>query len=63
MLVYTSGPLAETLEVTGTVKAVLYAGTSAQDTDIVCRLSDVDETGYAFPLLTGIVCGRFRNGT
>lgn len=63
VLVYTGNPLDKEMEVTGPVEFVLYASTDAQDTDFFCRLCDIDETGYAFPLLSGIVRGKFREGT
>ena len=62
VLVYTSEALGEDLTVSGLVNLKLYASTDAPDTDFFCRLSEVDETGYAFPLLSGIVRARFRNG-
>ena len=62
VLVYTSQALDKDLMVSGLVNFKLYASTDAPDTDFFCRLSDVDETGYAFPLLSGIVRCRFRNG-
>lgn len=62
VLVYRSDPLEQKLTIAGTVRFLLYASTDAPDTDFVCRLSDEDETGYAFPLLTGIARCRFRNG-
>ncbi len=62
VLVYRSAPFQEETEVTGPVKFVLYAATTAVDTDFFARLSDVDETGRAMPLMKGIVRARFRNG-
>lgn len=61
VLVFTSEALKHDVEAAGAVKLKLYAATTAVDTDFYCRLSDVDETGYAFPLTAGIVRGRFRN--
>ena len=37
VLVYTTAPLREELEVTGTVQLVLYAATSANDTDFTAK--------------------------
>jgi putative CocE/NonD family hydrolase len=62
LLSYLSEPLQADLEVTGMVSLCLYAATSAVDTDFFARLSDVDEHGRAFPLVSGIVRGRFRHG-
>jgi putative CocE/NonD family hydrolase len=62
VLVYTSQPLAAAMEVTGCVHLKLFASTDVTDTDFFARLCDVDESGRAFPLLDGIVRGRFRSG-
>ncbi len=62
VLVYLSDPLSAAMEVTGCVKFVLYAKTSAVDTDFFCRISDTDPNGRSFPLLHGIVRAKFRNG-
>ena len=42
VLVYTSAPLAEDLEVTGPVRTILYVATSANDTDFTAKIVDVD---------------------
>jgi len=60
VLVYTSQPLEEDLEVTGPVTATLYASTSAPDTDFTAKLVDVDSDGYAMNLCDGIIRGRYR---
>ena len=60
VLVYTSEPLPDDLEVTGPVIATLYASTSAQDTDFTAKLVDVGPDGYAVNLCDGIIRGRYR---
>jgi len=60
-LTYTSQPLEEELEVTGPVTAVLYAMSSAPDTDWVVRLSDVHPDGYVRNLCDGILRARYRD--
>src|SRR3954447_22732698 len=45
VLVYTSAVLERDYEVTGPLTAVLYASTSARDTDFVVKLSDVSPDG------------------
>ena len=60
VLVYTSPPLAEDVEVVGPVRAVLYVETDARDTDLVVKLIDVHPDGFAQPVATGIQRGRFR---
>lgn len=61
VLVFCSEALTQDMEVTGPISCRLFASTTAPDTDFVCRVSDVDEEGKAFPLLSGIVRGKFRN--
>lgn len=60
VLVYTTAPLREEVEVTGPVKVRLYAASSARDTDFTAKLLDVFPDGYAMRLNDGIVRGRFR---
>lgn len=60
VLVYSSEPLAEDLEVTGPVKLVLYASSSALDTDFTAKLVDVNPCGFARNLTDGIIRARFR---
>ncbi len=53
--VFTSEPLSEELEVTGRVRVVLHAESSAPSTDWVARLCDVHPDGRSFNLCDGIV--------
>ena len=62
VLTYTSEPLKEQIEVTGPLTAVLYASTSAADTDFVARLCDVYPDGASRILAEGIVRARYRAG-
>jgi len=62
VLVYTSAPLTEDLEVTGRVKVKLFVSTSCTDTDFTAKLCDVYPDGRSFNVLDGIVRPRFRNG-
>ena len=61
VLVYTSQPMAQDLEVTGPLVLKLYAASSAPDTDFVARLTDVWPTGYAMHVSEGILRARFRD--
>jgi putative CocE/NonD family hydrolase len=61
VLVYSTGPLASDLEVTGFVTAEVWAATSAVDTDFTAMLVDVDPSGYARYLADGILRGRYRS--
>ncbi len=60
-LTFTSEPLPEDLEVTGPVKAVLHAKSSAVDTDWVVRLSDVYPDGRSILIVDGILRARYRD--
>jgi putative CocE/NonD family hydrolase len=59
-LTFTSAPLQEDLEVTGPVRAVLHAKSSAVDTDWVVRLSDVYPDGRSILIVDGILRARYR---
>jgi putative CocE/NonD family hydrolase len=61
VLVYTTAPLTQPLEVTGPVKLVLHASSSAPDTDFTAKLVDVAPNGYARNLCEGILRARYRN--
>ena len=62
MLVYTSAPLEQPLEVTGPVSVTLYVASDAPDTDFVARLVDVRPDGTAIPLTDGIARMSYREG-
>jgi putative CocE/NonD family hydrolase len=60
VLAYTSEPLGQDTEVTGPVRAILYAATSAPDTDWVVKLCDVYPDGRTFNVCDGILRARYR---
>jgi uncharacterized protein len=60
VLVYTTAPLRKDVEVVGTVRVVLYAATSARDTDFTAKLVDVFPNGRAQNLTDGILRLRYR---
>jgi hypothetical protein len=62
VLVYSSAPLKQDLEVTGPIRVVLYASTSARDTDFTAKLVDVFPNGEARNLTDGILRIRYRRG-
>ena len=62
VLVYTSAPMKQDLEVTGPIRVVLYASTSAPDTDFTAKLVDVFPNGEARNLTDGILRVRYRHG-
>ena len=60
ILVFSTPPLGEDLEVTGPVELILYASSTARDTDFTATLVDVHPSGLAIHLCEGIVRARFR---
>ncbi len=60
VLVYTTPPLDQDVEVTGPIVVHLWATSSAPDTDFVARLVDVHPDGYARNLTDGIIRARYR---
>jgi putative CocE/NonD family hydrolase len=60
VLVYSTGPLARDLEVTGPVRADLYVKSSAVDTDFTVKLVDVAPDGFAQNLTEGILRMRYN---
>jgi putative CocE/NonD family hydrolase len=60
ILVYSSAPLTAPLEIAGPVEVVLYARSSAPDTDFTAKLVDVFPDGTAINLANGIVRASYR---
>ena len=60
VLVYSTPVLEKDLEVTGPVKLVIYASTTAADTDFTGKLVDVWPDGAAYNVAEGIMRARFR---
>jgi putative CocE/NonD family hydrolase len=63
VLVFTTDELEDEVEVTGPVKIVLYASSSAPDTDFTGKLLDVYPGGRAFNLCEGIIRARWRKAS
>ena len=61
VLVYSTRPLTGDVEAVGPVQVILYASTSAADTDFTAKLVDVSPDGYARNLTDGILRLRYRN--
>jgi uncharacterized protein len=61
VLIYSTAPLAQDVEVTGPVRLEFYAKSSAVDTDFTAKLVDVWPSGFAQNLTEGIVRTRYRN--
>ncbi|MHA1821520.1 MAG: CocE/NonD family hydrolase [Promethearchaeota archaeon] len=61
VLVYTSPPLEIGMEVTGNIEMVLYASSSAPDTDFMVKLCDVYPNGKSYNILDSGIRARFRD--
>jgi hypothetical protein len=60
ILVYSSAPLAAPLEIAGPITVVLYASSTAPDTDFTAKLVDVYPDGTAVNLNNGILRASYR---
>ena len=61
VLVYSTPPMSEDMEVTGPVTVELYAKSSVVDTDFTAKLIDVWPNGFAQNLTEGILRTRYRD--
>ena len=62
VLLYQSDPMTEPMEVTGPLRMVLFAASSARDTDFTAKVMDIAPDGNARILTDGVVRARYRNG-
>ncbi len=62
VLVYTTEPLKEGIEVSGPIEVTLYVSSDAKDTDFTVKLLDVYPDGRAYNLDETIQRLRYRNG-
>ena len=62
ILVYTTEPLKEGIEVSGPIEVTLYVSSDAKDTDFTVKLIDVYPDGRAYNLDETIQRMRYRNG-
>jgi uncharacterized protein len=62
VVVYSTPPLAQGVEVTGPLEVMLFVGSTARDTDFTAKLVDVYPDGTAFNLQDGILRARYRDG-
>jgi putative CocE/NonD family hydrolase len=62
ILCYTTETLTEDLTITGDAYAQLYFSSDCEDTDLIVRITDVDENGRSMKLADGMLCVRYRNG-
>ncbi|MFA5192754.1 MAG: CocE/NonD family hydrolase [Verrucomicrobiia bacterium] len=61
VVLFTSAPLDDPIEVTGRVKAKIFVSSSAADTDLSVRLCDVYPDGKSYLMAEGILRLRYRN--
>lgn len=61
VLTYTTDPLHDDLDIAGPLRMILYASSSAVDTDFVARLTDVFPDGRAIQLQAGALRTRYRD--
>jgi putative CocE/NonD family hydrolase len=61
VLLFTTPPLTQPLEVTGGITVHLVASTSARDTDFTAKLTDVYPDGRSMLVTDGIVRASYRN--
>ena len=62
ILVYTSAPFTDGLELSGPITPTLYVSSDAKDTDFTVKVLDVYPDGRAFNLDESIQRMRYRNG-
>jgi putative CocE/NonD family hydrolase len=61
VLVYSTLPFTQGIEVTGAIRVELYAKSSAFDTDFTAKMVDVSPDGLARNLTEGIVRAKYRD--
>nr|WP_299363079.1 FAD-dependent oxidoreductase [uncultured Paracoccus sp.] len=62
VLVYSTPPLEADVEVTGPIEMVLFAASTAPDTDFTAKLVDVHPDGKAYNISNGIIRASSREG-
>jgi uncharacterized protein len=62
ILVYSTEPLKDGIEVSGPIEVILYLSSDAKDTDVTVKLIDVYPDGRAYNLDETIQRLRYRNG-
>jgi putative CocE/NonD family hydrolase len=62
VLVYSTGPLKEGVEVSGPIEVTLYVSSDAKDTDFTVKLVDVLPDGTAYNIEDNIQRMRYREG-
>ncbi len=60
-LCYSTGKLSSDLTITGDATAELFISSDCEDTDLMVRITDVDENGRSMKLADGVISVRYRN--
>ncbi len=61
VLIYTTAPLETDMNITGPVKLVFYASSSAKDTDFAAKLTDVHPDGKSLNIQAAVIRAKYRN--
>ena len=61
VLVYSTDPIEKEIILAGPIEVILYAASSARDTDFTAKLLDARPDGYVLRLNDGVVRAGFRN--
>jgi putative CocE/NonD family hydrolase len=62
ILRFLTSPFTTRTEITGPIRAEIFAASSATDTDFMAKLSVVKPNGVAFNLVDGVIRARYREG-
>lgn len=62
VLRFVTQPFETPTEITGPIRAEIFAATDAKDTDFMAKLMVVKPNGKAFNLVDGVIRARFREG-
>jgi putative CocE/NonD family hydrolase len=61
VLIYTTAPLETDMNITGPVKLIFYASSTAKDTDFAAKLTDVYPDGKSVNLQAAVIRAKYRN--
>lgn len=62
ILCYSTEVLTRDLTITGDAWAEIFLSSDCEDTDLIVRITDVEESGRSMKLADGMICVRYRNG-
>jgi putative CocE/NonD family hydrolase len=62
VLRFISEPFSEATEITGPIRAEIYATSDSRDTDFMAKLIVVKSDGVSFNLVDGVIRARYRDG-